>query len=223
VITDILKFILEYWIYLLIVLGSLVIIIIISAIFNHQSRSVETPTVDQNDISSTIKLPKTNNFQQPSDNEAEILADTVNESHELPDPIALSIIDKSNTILSPAIDPADQALPFDSDSLDPDSLDLKPLESTVNTEEPSETKNKVSDEKIEPISKPKPKKMLGKYHVMYRADGKWYVKREGSDIVMRVLETQREAVSWATIKALTQNVGIVVHKRDGKISKNNPL
>ncbi|MDY0024164.1 MAG: DUF2188 domain-containing protein [Candidatus Izemoplasmatales bacterium] len=63
---------------------------------------------------------------------------------------------------------------------------------------------------------------LGKYHVLYRKeDTKWYVKREGSDKVLRVLETQAEAIAWATIKALNQDTSIVIHKRDGKIRKQN--
>jgi type IV secretory pathway VirB10-like protein len=65
-------------------------------------------------------------------------------------------------------------------------------------------------------------KELGKYHVLYRKDdNKWYVKREGSDKVLRVLETQAEAIAWATIKALNQDTTIIIHKRDGKIRKQN--
>lgn len=73
------------------------------------------------------------------------------------------------------------------------------------------------------VPKP-PKKVLGKYHVMYRsADDRWYVKREGSDFILRVLETQKEAYSWAIIKALPNDIGIVVHEKDGKIKKAQPL
>jgi competence protein ComGC len=65
-------------------------------------------------------------------------------------------------------------------------------------------------------------KELGKYHVLYRKeDNKWYIKREGSDKTLRVLETQAEAIAWATIKALNQDTAIVIHKRDGKIRKQN--
>jgi len=65
-----------------------------------------------------------------------------------------------------------------------------------------------------------PKPVLGKYHVLYRPeDGKWYVKREGSQKVMKVLETQTDAINWTTIRALTQDIGMIVHKKDGKIRK----
>ncbi len=71
--------------------------------------------------------------------------------------------------------------------------------------------------------KPKPKKKkvdLGRYHVLYKKeDNSWYVKREGSDRVVKTLETQREAFAFATIKAINQKTTVVVHKRDGKIKK----
>jgi cell division protein FtsN len=76
-------------------------------------------------------------------------------------------------------------------------------------------------EEIEKETKEETKE-LGKYHVLYRKDdNKWYVKREGSDKILRVLETQAEAIAWATIKALNQDTAIVIHKRDGKIRKQN--
>ncbi len=63
---------------------------------------------------------------------------------------------------------------------------------------------------------------LGRYHVLYRRDDKkWYIKREGSDKVIRVLETQKEAIAYATIKAINQDTTIVIHKKDGKIRKQN--
>lgn len=74
---------------------------------------------------------------------------------------------------------------------------------------------------VEP-AKPKPKKTLGRYHVLYRsADDSWIVKREGSDRILRVLETQKDAIAFATIKALSNDTQIVIHKKDGKIRKQN--
>ncbi|MCK4552078.1 MAG: DUF2188 domain-containing protein [Tenericutes bacterium] len=67
---------------------------------------------------------------------------------------------------------------------------------------------------------PKVKKDLGKYHVLFRkVDSQWYVKREGSDRIVKVLHTQKEAIAFATIKSITQKTSIVIHKRDGKIRK----
>lgn len=72
------------------------------------------------------------------------------------------------------------------------------------------------DEEVEEQDDQTPKR----YHVLYRKeDGKWYVKREGSEKTIRVLETQKEAIAFATIKAINQDTTVVVHKRDGKIRK----
>jgi len=88
--------------------------------------------------------------------------------------------------------------------------ELKELEAPI-----TETKKPKPEEKVE-------KPELGKYHILYRKDdNKWYVKREGSDKTLRVLGTQQEAIAWATIKALNQDTTIVIHKRDGKIRKQN--
>ena len=57
---------------------------------------------------------------------------------------------------------------------------------------------------------------------MYRKEDKrWYIKREGSDKILRVLDTQREAIAYATIKAITQDTGFIIHNQDGKIRKVN--
>ena len=68
----------------------------------------------------------------------------------------------------------------------------------------------------------KKKTELGRYHVLYRRDDNmWYVKREGSDKIVKVLHTQKEAIAFATIKSITQKTSMVIHKRDGKIRKRN--
>jgi hypothetical protein len=90
----------------------------------------------------------------------------------------------------------------------------------------------VAEKKVEPtkpyaeqkgiiVQKPKPKKKVPpKYHVFYRAtDDSWYVKVEGNDAIIGTLETQREAISFATIKALKSDTVVIVHRKDGKIRK----
>ena len=94
----------------------------------------------------------------------------------------------------------------------------------VETEKETETQeeNDEADDEEKDSGNQEEIKELGKYHVLYRKeDSKWYVKREGSDKTLRVLETQAEAIAWATIKALNQDTAIVIHKRDGKIRKQN--
>jgi hypothetical protein len=99
-------------------------------------------------------------------------------------------------------------------SAEPDS------QTTVNAPEPPIVEVK-QEEPEKPIP-PKPKKTLGRYHVLYRAaDDSWIVKREGSDRILRVLETQKDAIAFANIKALSNDTQIVIHKKDGKIRKQN--
>lgn len=85
--------------------------------------------------------------------------------------------------------------------------------------EDSDEENDDDDEKeSEQASKPTE---LGKYHITYRQkDNKWIVTREGSDKTIRVLHTKKEAVAYATIKAIKQDSNIVIHGRDGKIEKH---
>lgn len=86
-------------------------------------------------------------------------------------------------------------------------------------------KPKAATQTPKPVPKPKPKKKLPpKFHVLYRStDESWYVKKEGNDAIIRVLETYREAVSFATIKALSSDSTVVVHRKDGKILKQSSL
>ncbi|MDD3712409.1 MAG: DUF2188 domain-containing protein [Candidatus Izemoplasmatales bacterium] len=100
----------------------------------------------------------------------------------------------------------------------------KPKKSEPEKEDDSPVSEIVVETKEEEVVKETKEetKDLGKYHVLYRKDdNKWYVKREGSEKILRVLETQAEAIAWATIKALNQDTAIVIHKRDGKIRKQN--
>ena len=92
-------------------------------------------------------------------------------------------------------------------------------------EEKPKEEETIPQEMKEVEEKPKPKrraKELGNYHVTYRReDKKWLVKRAGSETILRTLETQAEAIAWATIRAINQDVSIVIHKRDGKIRKQS--
>jgi hypothetical protein len=108
---------------------------------------------------------------------------------------------------------------------------LKEDSSPSSTEplEPTHTPSTSPDQEILPhepteeiVAVKVAKKPLGKYHVLFRqSDEKWIVKRENGERIIRVLETQKEAISFATIKALMNNTSIVIHKKDGKIRKQN--
>ncbi len=86
----------------------------------------------------------------------------------------------------------------------------------------SEAQDNLNEEETEDAESENTKDELGRYHILYRRDDKkWYIKREGSDKIIRVLETQKEAIAYATIKAINQDTTIVIHKKDGKIRKQN--
>ncbi len=59
-----------------------------------------------------------------------------------------------------------------------------------------------------------------RYHVLYlKEENRWFVKREGKEAILKTFETQKEAIAFATIKALENETSVVVHRRDGKIRK----
>ena len=113
---------------------------------------------------------------------------------------------------------------FEEEKIKKELEEKEKVETEKDTEkdiEKTEENDNAADEEKDPDNQEDTKE-LGKYHVLYRKeDSKWYVKREGSDKTLRVLETQAEAIAWATIKALNQDTAIVIHKRDGKIRKQN--
>jgi len=103
-----------------------------------------------------------------------------------------------------------------------ESLEHKEESFEESQEEDKEIEEETKADEEDDQEEDQEERELGKYHVLYRKeDTKWYVKREGSEKVLRVLETQAEAIAWATIKALNQDTSIVIHKRDGKIRKQN--
>ena len=114
-------------------------------------------------------------------------------------------------------------LPKDDDDTVVDKPKSKPKAKVIKPveEKKPEPTRPYAEQKGIIVQKPKPKKKLPpKYHVLYRAtDNSWYVKVEGNDAVIGTLETQREAISYATIKALKSDSVVIVHRKDGKIRK----
>ncbi len=111
-------------------------------------------------------------------------------------------------------------LPFTKEEVIPDNAKI---EYDNNPEDDElEPEPKEEDLVIEDFSEEPAKKALGRYHIIYRPkDQQWIVKREGSPKVIRSLPTQKEAIAYATIKAITQDTTYVIHKKDGKIRKQN--
>lgn len=220
VLNDILDFILRYWTYLAMVAGLLCLILIAALVINAKNKFSPEET-DSEPFIDPIIAPEP---EAVKEKEIDPLISATD-----PNPVESAPI----TDPLPSPDPAlnREVLAVGENTPAPifaEQKDLQPTDPLVPSASAPvnpEDETVASAENPEPVEKPapKPKKNLGKYHVMYRADGKWIVKREGSPAILRVLETQREAISWATIKALPQDIGIVVHKKDGKIRKNTPL
>lgn len=63
------------------------------------------------------------------------------------------------------------------------------------------------------------------YHVTPDISGRWVVRLTGSDRAEGAFRTQREATGYAKTRArhvrTTEEVEIVIHKRDGRISSKD--
>lgn len=225
------EFIVRYWTYLLTVALILIGILVAAFIMNTKTRYQEDSESDEEEeeeeiVPEPVKNEETTPEPVPTEPVLQPLPKESLEENKTvlpeqpvnPQPLQPSVNEIAKTVSEEV---KTETVPKAEDQ--PVSNDEDSIASVIpeNVNQPELTKSMDPEEPKKP--EPKPKKPLGKYHVMYRADGKWIVKREGSQTIFRVLETQREAISWATIKALPQDIGIVVHQKDGKIRKNTPL
>lgn len=92
--------------------------------------------------------------------------------------------------------------------------------SAKTAEKPTKLKNKtISADSIEEAKKTPSKK---NYHVSKRAeDGKWQVKFATGQKVIKLFDTQTEAIKYAQNLADNQDGCITIHKVDGKIRKQD--
>ena len=189
-------FLITNWLYLVIVLTTISAIVIGYAIYTRKYRKAfpKSQILDQPEKLSVN--PKTT---QPIDYTKEII------DSPTPNPIETE----------PQI-PEVQSLPV---SELPTILPEIPVETNVNEEIEVAEDDDLGE--IEDFDKEE-RKELGRYHIIFRQkDEKWVIKREGSKKIFRSLETQKEAIAYATIKAIVQNTTYVIHKKDGKIRKQN--
>ena len=78
------------------------------------------------------------------------------------------------------------------------------------------------EETIEKEEAPEEKKPIKRnYHVSFRDDGKWQVKFAKGNRALKLFDTQAEAIAFAKQKAENQDGSITIHKKDGKIRKQN--
>ncbi len=106
------------------------------------------------------------------------------------------IVDKERTVETPAIEET---------VVVKQSLACEKIEETAEKEEAVEEKK--------PIKR--------NYHVSFREDGKWQVKFAKGSRALKLFDTQAEAIAFAKQKAENQDGSITIHKKDGKIRKQN--
>ena len=59
------------------------------------------------------------------------------------------------------------------------------------------------------------------YHISQREDKKWQVKFANGQKAIKLFDTQAEAIKYAKTLADNQDGSIQIHKRDGKIRKQD--
>ena len=59
------------------------------------------------------------------------------------------------------------------------------------------------------------------YHISLREDGKWQVKAGKAEKALKLFDTQAQAIEYAKKVADNQEGNITIHKKDGKIRKQN--
>jgi hypothetical protein len=183
------------------IIGTILIFFLIYTLFNRRFKE-DNKSTSQVTQSKTLKDDSNN---QPLEQEQKVST------------ISIPIVIDGEIITKPIVKEELNILKEENSPSSTEPLEPTQIPSSAPDQEVS------SDEPIEEIVAVKvPKKPLGKYHVLFRqSDEKWIVKRENGERIIRVLETQKEAISFATIKALMNNTSIVIHKKDGKIRKQN--
>jgi len=237
----ILDFIKENWLYLVIVAGVIVVMTLTYIIYTlagkmqmkkyNRDHQEETPPASDNNVISLQDLidqeiissyESKNNKKKEADSKDSRQTVVAERPGEKPDAEKTVDPQAANTIVSPP-EPKPEPTPVLEAAPRPE-VKMEPSEASKapNQKAPDEMNPRPVKQETKPKAEQTGKKELGKYHVLYRKeDQKWFVRREGSDRILRVLETQREAIAYATIKALTQDTSLVIHKQDGKIRKQN--
>lgn len=87
------------------------------------------------------------------------------------------------------------------------------------------TKKPVKETKEDSVEEEKPQRKAPTskvYHVSLRKeDGKWQVKYGGGKKAIKLFDTQAEAIKFAEERADSQDGSISIHKKDGKIRKQD--
>ncbi len=209
---QIIRFFNDWWLFLALAGGAILAIVIFAAIVGRTGRKPvrrPAPKADAEPLGPVDPAEATNPAEPVAAVADELSIPAAEPATDVAPAVPDPVQTKSEAVPVPIADPKPEAAPT------PDPL---PATAVVAAEEPAASAPEA------PARPKEPKPVLGCYRVTYRAeDGKWLVTRDGSTKIQRTLETQTDAVNWATIKALTQNVELVVHKKDGTVkATTNP-
>ena len=84
-----------------------------------------------------------------------------------------------------------------------------------------EDEKKVKDEKVEKVE-PKERKAI--YRVVYDKENRvWLIKKDGAKRVIASFPTKEDALARVKELCESQNLKVIVHKKDGKFQKKNVL
>jgi hypothetical protein len=208
------NFLQEYWLFLTVVLGTILIIVTIYIIFSWRNRkqfpktqtavkNVPFPTKEAKILAS---VNNQENFEEDEQKlpEDQVITPQISEKKEevLKTPHVENLVKevKETVIVNNENNNDDE----DDDHFDDDNTNLD-LDNESDIEDFDDTSEK---------------KEFGAYHIIFRRkDQKWIIKREGSKKIYRTLDTQKEAIAYATIKSIVHDTTYVIHKKDGKIRK----
>ncbi|GEM_PF-1170259 len=242
-----LDFLKQNAIFLAVVFGTLLVIVIAYLLYTWKSKSnamnhfkdSETPVNNPVDNlpDEQVELPEEKSSTQeelPVQDETTSVAETTEEEESTNDALKENL---ENTLIPLEVEESQPLINEEQKEPDVDlneklsMLETKIVSSNSDDSEPSEDESFESNEDsfddeegVEDFSGEAvpEKKELGKYHIIFRQmDKMWIIKREGSHKVIKALHTQNEAIAYATIKSIKQKTTYVIHKRDGKIRKQN--
>ena len=75
----------------------------------------------------------------------------------------------------------------------------------------SDSQAPIEEKKARPIN----------YHISLREDGRWQVKKAKGERAIKLFSTQAEAIAFAKERAERMDGSVTIHKKDGKIRKQN--
>ena len=91
-----------------------------------------------------------------------------------------------------------------------------------------EDEKKVKDEKVEKAEpkekKAEPKERKAIYRVVYDKENRvWLIKKDGAKRVIASFPTKEDALARVKELCESQNLKVIVHKKDGKFQKKNVI